>query len=161
MTERAVTKQKLHLNYMFLMLPQRGEPKVVYRHAKASLLREGDRTAPKMMRSIGFGARVVEGVSRLSLIISKKLVIVRFNSFRHLLHLMLRKCHLPREGGLGYFIDTLRWARPSFSLYHQFFPHLRQHFCRVARGHSYIRILLRRKLACRPRKVCTESDCAR
>jgi hypothetical protein len=61
-----------------------------------------------MMRSIGFGARVVEGVSRLSLIISKKLVIVRFNSFRHLLHLMLRKCHLPREGGLGYFIDKLK-----------------------------------------------------
>ena len=71
-------------------------------------MREGDRTAPKMMRSIVLGARVVEGVSRLSLIISKKLVIVRFNSFRHLLRFKLRKCHLPREGGLGYFIDTLK-----------------------------------------------------
>ena len=63
-----------------------------------------------------FWARVVEGVSRLSLIISKKLVIVRFNSFRHLLRFKLRKCHLPREGGLGYFIETLRLALASLFL---------------------------------------------
>ena len=74
--------------------------------------REGDRTgfsndAKHRLRFSDCGGRSFHALANYY----KKVSCCWVNSFRHLLRLKLRKCHLPREGGLSYFFDSLKTSR--------------------------------------------------
>ena len=71
--------------------------------------REGDRTgssndAKHRLGFSGSGGRSFHALTNYY----KKVSCCWVNSFRHLLRLKLRKCHLPREGGLSCFFDSLK-----------------------------------------------------